>query len=70
VLAEASLRTNSDGGHLTAPDVEAWRPPCASASPTPAAPADVGYVSPHATATEQGDRAGEASHRVFGARSR
>ena len=71
LLAElVGFGTNCDGGHLTAPDATAWRPRCASASPTPVSrPRDVGYVSAHATATEQGDRAeSEATRRVFGSR--
>jgi 3-oxoacyl-[acyl-carrier-protein] synthase II len=71
-LAEVvGFGTNCDGGHLTAPDTEgmeaAMRLGLADAG---LAPADVGYVSAHATATEQGDRAeSEATRRVFGART-
>lgn len=69
VLAEVvGFATNSDGGHLTAPDVlgmeAVMRLGLADAG---LAPADIGYVCAHATATEQGDRAeSEATHRVFG----
>jgi len=63
--------TNCDGGHLTAPDVAGMeavmRIGLADAG---LAPQDIGYVSAHATATEQGDVAeSEATHRVFGART-
>ena len=56
--------TNCDGGHLTAPDVEGMeavmRIGLADAG---LAPQDIGYVSAHATATEQGDVAeSEATH--------
>jgi 3-oxoacyl-[acyl-carrier-protein] synthase II len=69
VLAElVGFATNCDGGHLTAPDVDGMeavmRLGLADAG---VAAADVGYVSAHATATEQGDRAeSEATRRVFG----
>lgn len=71
LLAEVvGFATNSDGGHLTAPDVlgmeGVMRLGLADAG---LAPADIGYVSAHATATEQGDRAeSEAMRRVFGGR--
>jgi 3-oxoacyl-[acyl-carrier-protein] synthase II len=70
LLAEVvGFGTNCDGGHLTAPDTDgmeaAMRLGLADAG---LAPADIGYVSAHATATEQGDRAeSEATRRVFGA---
>ena len=69
LLAElVGFGTSCDGGHLTAPDVDgmeaAMRLGLADAG---LAPSDVGYVSAHATATEQGDRAeSEATRRVFG----
>jgi 3-oxoacyl-[acyl-carrier-protein] synthase II len=69
VLAElVGFATNCDGGHLTAPDVDGMeavmRLGLADAG---LGGADVGYVSAHATATEQGDRAeSEATRRVFG----
>jgi 3-oxoacyl-[acyl-carrier-protein] synthase II len=71
VLAEVmGFGTNSDGGHLTAPDVDGMeavmRLGLADAG---LEPQDIGYVSAHATATEQGDRAeSEATRRVFGGR--
>jgi 3-oxoacyl-[acyl-carrier-protein] synthase II len=71
VLAEiVGFATNCDGGHLTAPDVAGteavMRLGLADAG---LAPADIGYVSAHATATEQGDVAeSQATHRVFGER--
>jgi 3-oxoacyl-[acyl-carrier-protein] synthase II len=69
-LAElVGFATNCDGGHLTAPDAAGMeavmRLGLADAG---LAPRDIGYVSAHATATEQGDRAeSEATRRVFGA---
>jgi 3-oxoacyl-[acyl-carrier-protein] synthase II len=71
LLAEViGFATNCDGGHLTAPDVDGMeavmRLGLADAG---VAPAEVGYVSAHATATLQGDRAeSEATRRVFGGR--
>jgi 3-oxoacyl-[acyl-carrier-protein] synthase II len=71
VLGEVvGFGTNSDGGHLTAPDVDGMeavmRLGLADAC---LEPQDIGYVSAHATATEQGDRAeSEATRRVFGSR--
>ena len=64
VLAEVvGYATNCDGGHLTAPDVDGMeavmRLGLADAG---LAPEGVGYVSAHATATEQGDRRRERGH--------
>jgi 3-oxoacyl-[acyl-carrier-protein] synthase II len=71
VLAEVvGYGTTCDGGHLTAPDVDGMEAVMRLAlADAGLAPADVGYVSAHATATDLGDAAeAEATRRVYGAR--
>jgi len=71
VYAEvAGFGTNGDGTHITNPDVRGMQTVMELAlQDAGLAPADVGYVNAHGTATEAGDIAESlATHRVFGAR--
>jgi len=72
VYAEvAGFGTNGDGTHITNPDVRGMQTVMELAlRDAGLAPADVGYVNAHGTATEAGDIAESlATHRVFGARA-
>jgi 3-oxoacyl-[acyl-carrier-protein] synthase II len=62
--------TNSDGQHITQPAAETMQVVIQNAlSDAAIAPAAIGYVNAHGTATEQGDIAEtKATHAVFGAR--
>jgi 3-oxoacyl-[acyl-carrier-protein] synthase II len=69
VLAEVvGFGTNCDGAHLIQPDARGMEGAMRRGlSDAGLAPADIGYVSAHATATEIGDVAeSEATRRVFG----
>jgi len=71
VYAEvAGFGTNGDGTHITNPDVRGMQTVMELAlQDAGLAPADVGYVNAHGTATEAGDIAESlATHRVFCAR--
>lgn len=63
--------TNSDGDHLTHPNTQTMQIAMQLALADANLPATaIGYVSAHATATEQGDIAeGQAMSRLFGART-
>jgi 3-oxoacyl-[acyl-carrier-protein] synthase II len=72
ILAEiVGYGTSCDGGHLTAPDASGMEAVMRLAlADAGLAPADVGYVSAHATATDLGDAAeAEATRRVYGDRA-
>jgi len=62
--------TNSDGGHITQPDAASMRVAMELAlAEAGLAPADIGYVNAHGTATMQGDAAESlATHALFGER--
>jgi len=63
--------SNSDGDHLTHPNTDTMQVAMASAlEDAGLPPSAIGYISAHATATEQGDIAESlAVHRLFGSRT-
>jgi 3-oxoacyl-[acyl-carrier-protein] synthase II len=71
ILAEiVGFATNSDGQHITQPSADTMQVVMERAlHDAGLAPAAIGYVNAHGTATEQGDIAeSRATHAVFGAR--
>jgi 3-oxoacyl-[acyl-carrier-protein] synthase II len=71
ILAElVGFGSNSDGDHLTHPNTNTMQVAMQLAlDDAGLSPAEIGYVSAHATATEQGDIAeSQAMQRLFGAR--
>ena len=71
VLAElVGFGTNCDGSHMTSPDTYGMQGAMELAlQDAGLAPADIGYVNGHGTATEQGDIAeSQATSRLFGPR--
>lgn len=71
ILAEiVGFATNSDGQHITQPSADTMQVVMENAlRDAGLAPAAIGYVNAHGTATEQGDIAeSRATHAVFGAR--
>jgi 3-oxoacyl-[acyl-carrier-protein] synthase II len=71
IMAElVGFGSNSDGDHLTHPNTDTMQVAMQLAlDDAGISPAAIGYVSAHATATEQGDIAeSQAMHRLFGTR--
>jgi len=71
IMAElVGFGSNSDGDHLTHPNTNTMQVAMQLAlDDAGLSPAEIGYVSAHATATEQGDIAeSQAMHRLFGTR--